>query len=269
MRPGIKVTPAFVVASGGTAYAATKIGSAEIRDNSIRGVDIRSNEVRSSDVKDGALQPRDFAPGTLTSGSKGEKQERADEGDNAPSSLRPRYEIENDLKDKVLVMTSISPTEGKTLLTLSLAFAWKMTNKRILLIDGNFTNPEITNSANPKVYLEDFFKGEANVLISDKKGAIDILCNRGGDTSLLELASHEQIRAKLDWAKLHYDLIIIETAALDDINQSKEWMLFTQDIVGVFEAGQTITEQKKNYISYLKGTGFFMGWVMNKITTKL
>jgi len=180
-----------------------------------------------------------------------------------------RYEIENDLKDKVLVMTSISPTEGKTLLTLSLAFAWKMTNKRILLIDGNFTNPEITNSANPKVYLEDFFKGEANVLISDKKGAIDILCNRGGDTSLLELASHEQIRAKLDWAKLHYDLIIIETAALDDINQSKEWMLFTQDIVGVFEAGQTITEQKKNYISYLKGTGFFMGWVMNKITTKL
>ncbi|MBD8605998.1 hypothetical protein IFT73_03960 [Aeromicrobium sp. CFBP 8757] len=88
MRLGIKVTPAFVVASlalvvvasGGTAYAATKIGSAEIRDNSIRGVDIRSNEVRSSDVKDGALQPRDFAPGTLTSGSKGDKGDTGDAG---------------------------------------------------------------------------------------------------------------------------------------------------------------------------------------------
>lgn len=79
MRPGIKVTPAFVVASlalvvvasGGTAYAATKIGSAEIRNNSIRGVDIRTGEVRGSDVKDGTLKPRDFAPGTLASGSAG------------------------------------------------------------------------------------------------------------------------------------------------------------------------------------------------------
>jgi len=180
-----------------------------------------------------------------------------------------RYEIENDLKDRVLVVTSVSPTEGKTLLALSLAFAWKMTNKKVLLIDGNFTNPEITNSANPKVYLEDFFKGESNVSISEKKGSIDILSNRGGDTSLLELATHEQIRAKLDWAKRYYDLIIIETAALDDINQSKEWMLFTQDIVAIFEAGQTISEQKKNFISYLKGTGFFMGWIMNKTTTKI
>jgi hypothetical protein len=88
MRPGIKVTPAFViaslalvvVASGGTAYAATKIGSAEIRDNSIRGVDIRSNEVRSSDVRDGALRARDFGPGVLASGPKGEKGDKGDAG---------------------------------------------------------------------------------------------------------------------------------------------------------------------------------------------
>jgi hypothetical protein len=81
MRPRIKVTPAVViasfalviVASGGTAYAATKIGSAEIRDNSIRGVDIRNNEIRSSDVKDGALLARDFGPGVLTPGPRGEK----------------------------------------------------------------------------------------------------------------------------------------------------------------------------------------------------
>ena len=80
MRPRIKVTPAVViaslalviVASGGTAYAATKIGSAEIRDNSIRGVDIRSNEIRSSDVKDGALRAKDFGPGVLASGPKGD-----------------------------------------------------------------------------------------------------------------------------------------------------------------------------------------------------
>ena len=81
MRPSIKVTPAFViaslalvvVASGGTAYAATKIGSAEIKDNSIRGVDIKSNEIRSSDVKNGALRAQDFGPGVLQQGPKGDK----------------------------------------------------------------------------------------------------------------------------------------------------------------------------------------------------
>jgi hypothetical protein len=78
MRPAIKVTPsivlaslALVVASGGSAYAATKIGSAEIRDNSIRGVDIKNDEVRSSDVKNGTLRQQDFAPGTLTTGPRG------------------------------------------------------------------------------------------------------------------------------------------------------------------------------------------------------
>lgn len=79
MRPRIKVTPAVViaslalviVASGGTAYAATKIGSAEIRDNSVRSVDIKNDDVRGSDIKDGTLRSQDFAPGTLQRGPAG------------------------------------------------------------------------------------------------------------------------------------------------------------------------------------------------------
>jgi hypothetical protein len=88
MRPAIKVTPAVVLASlavviaasGGTAYAATKIGSADITDNSIRGVDIRTGEVRSSDVKDGSLRARDLAPGTLQAGPKGATGEQGPAG---------------------------------------------------------------------------------------------------------------------------------------------------------------------------------------------
>lgn len=88
MRPGIKVTPAFVVASlalvivasGGTAYAATKIGSSDIRDNSIRSVDIRNNEVRGADVKNGTLRKQDFAPGTLRTGATGATGAKGDTG---------------------------------------------------------------------------------------------------------------------------------------------------------------------------------------------
>ncbi|MET3114115.1 succinoglycan biosynthesis transport protein ExoP [Pedobacter sp. CG_S7] len=179
-----------------------------------------------------------------------------------------RFEIERDLKDKVLVITSIHPSEGKTLIALSLALAWKMTNKKILVIDGNFSNPGITKAATSKIYLEDFFNNQVDLDKNNKSGSIDILGNKGGDTSLLELASHEQIQLKIEEAKNVYDLIIIETAALTNRDQSKEWALFSKNILSVFESGGTITQSKKNYIAYLKETGSFMGWIINKVNSK-
>lgn len=79
MRPSITVTPAVVIASlalviaasGGTAYAATKIGSADVRDNSLRSVDVKNNDLRGSDIKNGTLRSQDFAAGTLKAGPRG------------------------------------------------------------------------------------------------------------------------------------------------------------------------------------------------------
>jgi succinoglycan biosynthesis transport protein ExoP len=179
-----------------------------------------------------------------------------------------RHEIENHLQDKILLITSLNRHEGKTLLSLSLSFAWKMTNKKILLIDGNFSNPTISKASTAKLYLEDFFLEKEMFDMQPRPGSIDVLSNRGGDVSILELASFEEIKSKLDRAKLFYDLIIIETAALDDTNQAKEWLLFSKDAVSVFEAGKVITENNKTYLSYLKETGNFHGWVFNKVPSR-
>jgi len=179
-----------------------------------------------------------------------------------------RHEIENQLQDKILLITSLDRHEGKTLLGLSLSFAWQMTNKRILLIDGNFSNPTISKASTAKFYLEDFLSAPENVNFQTRAASIDVLSNRGGDVSILELASYEQIKAKLEWAKGFYDLIIIETAALDDTNQAKEWLMFSQDSVSVFEAGKVITETNRAFLSYLKDTGNFRGWIFNKVPNK-
>jgi succinoglycan biosynthesis transport protein ExoP len=179
-----------------------------------------------------------------------------------------RHEIENQLEDKLVLITSLDRHEGKTLLSLSLSFAWKMTNKKILLIDGNFSNPAISKASTAKFYLEDFLAEPHNVNFQTKPGTIDVLSNRGGDVSLLELATYEQIKSKLDWAKTFYDLIIIETAALDDTNQAKEWLSFSQNTVSVFEAGKVISEKNRRYLAYLKETGYFRGWIFNKVPNK-
>lgn len=62
---------ALVVALGGTSYAVTQVGSAEIRDGSVRSVDVRNDNLRSADIKDGTLRRSDFADGTLLRGPRG------------------------------------------------------------------------------------------------------------------------------------------------------------------------------------------------------
>lgn len=96
-----KPTPAFVVAVtalfvalGGTSYAVTQIGSADIKDNSvlsrdvkdgtIRSTDIKNGSVYSADIADGSLLRRDFRKGVLPRGAKGAKGATGDQGAQGP-----------------------------------------------------------------------------------------------------------------------------------------------------------------------------------------
>jgi succinoglycan biosynthesis transport protein ExoP len=180
-----------------------------------------------------------------------------------------RFELDLELKNKVLLITSLDVSEGKTMMALSLAFAWKMSNKRVLLIDGNFRKPDLSSSSQSKVYLEDVFRNGVAMNSTTAVSTIDVLCNRGENTSLLEVATKEEISAKLDFLKSIYDIIIVETSTLGEVNQAKEWLLFSTDIVAVFSSGQEITETKSTLINYLKESGSFLGWIFNKTSSKL
>lgn len=76
---GVAVTSLFVAAGGPGATAAVAsrlVGSADIRDGSIRGIDIRDGSLRGADIRDGSLTAADFS-GSLTGppGAPGEKGE--------------------------------------------------------------------------------------------------------------------------------------------------------------------------------------------------
>ncbi|MCM3514882.1 hypothetical protein [Nocardioides sp. P86] len=62
---------ALVVAMGGTSYAAVKISSEDVVNNSLTGQDIKNDSVASIDVKNGTLQAKDFRDGTLVQGPAG------------------------------------------------------------------------------------------------------------------------------------------------------------------------------------------------------
>jgi hypothetical protein len=56
---------------GGSAFAAAKIGSGQIKDNSIKSKDIKNNTVAGKDVHNGSLTAGDFKAGQLPAGSTG------------------------------------------------------------------------------------------------------------------------------------------------------------------------------------------------------
>lgn len=67
-------TIAVFVALGGSSYAAVKVGTREIANNSVRSIDIRKNEVSGSDIRKGQvrgsdLRNNDVSGGDLRNGS--------------------------------------------------------------------------------------------------------------------------------------------------------------------------------------------------------
>ena len=66
MRPSRAISAvAIFVALGGTGYAAATVGSAEIKNNSVRGKDVRNSTLRGRDVKRNSLTGSDVAESRL------------------------------------------------------------------------------------------------------------------------------------------------------------------------------------------------------------
>jgi len=65
----VVATLALFIAIGGSSYAALRIGSRDIRNNSIRSVDVRNNGITSKDVRNRSLRARDVGRDALGGGA--------------------------------------------------------------------------------------------------------------------------------------------------------------------------------------------------------
>ena len=181
-----------------------------------------------------------------------------------------RFEINMALMGgRNLVITSMVEDEGKTLVSLSLVSAYQMMNKKVMLIDGNFLNPAITEITRPKFFIEDYLTGAIPLEHLTMDGNVCVLGNYGNDISLFEIDTEFQISQKLLELKDVFDIIIIEASALSTLNQCKEWIVVADRVLSVYEANTNITHEKKIHVEYLKLLeGTFIGWILNKVTEK-
>jgi polysaccharide biosynthesis transport protein len=177
-----------------------------------------------------------------------------------------RFEVEEAVgQARMVAVTSFEEAEGKTLFALSLANAFVLVNKKVLLIDGNFNNPLATKLAKTEDFLEDYLKDSTHIIAPAYANDVTYLGNHGKEQSLFEIIGEETVRSRLNELRYIYDVIIIDCPPLDTLSQCKEWVAVADKAIAVFECHNTIQLQHKPYLEFLKSRREkFVGWALNR-----
>jgi Mrp family chromosome partitioning ATPase/uncharacterized protein involved in exopolysaccharide biosynthesis len=191
-------------------------------------------------------------------------------------SLRKlRYEIESSGK-KIFLFTSTKKGQGKTTLIQALSYSMSLSKKRILIIDTNFCNNDLTVQLHANPVLEKIVPGKLqtnNALEQVRKLAKDVgagtvfaIGSEGGDYTPSEILPLENILKHLQELTSEYDYIFLEGPPLNDFSDSKELAQYVDGVIAVFSATHIVNQIDKESIAYLKElNGKFCGAILNKV----
>ena len=116
---------------------------------------------------------------------------------------------------KVLVVTSTMPQEGKTLISVNLAIAAVQNGKKSLIIDGDMRNPSVGAVLGLEKNLpglSDYFTGNADaddIIVSS--GEISVITAGSLNSGVSGILSDELMCELMVYLRKTYDLIIIDT----------------------------------------------------------
>lgn len=203
-----------------------------------------------------------------------------------------RYEIES-TGCKIILLTSTKDQEGKTTLLSLLSSIYKKTNKRILIIDSNFANNEITEklditpntnsrflmghlkekrqlngASNSETTVAELNHSDAKPSISQTiHQNIDIIgCKDGYHLPHEHFPDHEPLNKFKDITK-HYDYVYIEGPSLNNYPDSKELAKYVDGVILVSSVESQIKYMDKESMNFLKGLGDkFLGAILNKVS---
>jgi Mrp family chromosome partitioning ATPase/uncharacterized protein involved in exopolysaccharide biosynthesis len=187
-----------------------------------------------------------------------------------------RYEIEKSGK-RVILFTSTEPQQGKTTLIQALSLSLSLSNRKVLIIDTNFCNNDLTMYNNAKPTLENISvktgkldKEEILKYVSPNRFEnVDIIGCRGGDYTPSEILPKDNILEYLPDLLKVYDFILLEGAPLSGFTDTKELAKYADGIIGIFSASLIIKHSDKESIKFFKTVpDKFIGAVLNKISSE-
>jgi polysaccharide biosynthesis transport protein len=187
-----------------------------------------------------------------------------------------RYEIEMTGKH-IFLFTSTKKGEGKTALIQAISHSLSMGKKKVLVIDTNFSNNDLTVQLHGEAILEDIIYDDMQESPAQRikslckevgvgTGEVYMIGSRGGDYTPTEVLPRENILTKLQMLIPEFDYIFLEGPPLNDFSDSRELARYVDGVIAVFSAVRVIKQIDKESINFFKElNGKFCGSVLNKI----
>lgn len=168
-----------------------------------------------------------------------------------------------------LVITSGTPSEGKTTVALNLAAVIAESSQRVLLIDADLRRPRVASYSNldASTGVTDVLVGEADLSEAIQPlgdSGVDVLTAGGIAPNPGELLASPQMQHILEYGKEHYDAVIIDTAPLLVVADALALTSITDGLVLVARADRTRKSDLQRSLETAEAAGAeVLGLVLN------
>ncbi|MBS1745375.1 MAG: AAA family ATPase [Bacteroidetes bacterium] len=221
-----------------------------------------------------SLKNKDLAEVVANTSTITDKLEKNRENKFRESLRKLRYEIESSGK-KVFLFTSTKKGQGKTTLIQALSYSLSLSKKKVLIIDTNFCNNDLTVQLKGTPVLEKIIADEGddhlldeiqNASVNVRTGMIYVIGCSGGDYTPSEILPAHHLLQHLHKLTDVYDFIFLEGPPLNDFSDSKELTQYVDGVVAIFSAKHMIKQIDKESINFFKNlNGKFCGSVLNMV----
>ena len=190
----------------------------------------------------------------------------------AVRTLRTSLQLLNiDKPSKTILVTSSVPKEGKSTVSINLAFAMGQLSK-VLLIDTDLRRPTIGTQFN----LPGFQPGVANLIagthsleeciVTDEMSGIDIICAGTMPPNPQELLASDSFKALMQDLKSRYEHIIVDSAPTQAVSDAIVVSKVCDSVVYVVKADSTSDKLISNGLSRFLQVGHRVdGVVLNQV----
>ena len=178
-----------------------------------------------------------------------------------------------DKEPQVILVSSSSPQEGKTITSTNIAIAMAQSGNKVVLIDCDLRRPKVH-----KLFGIKKDEGMTNLLVGNRKINDVIFETKIPDLYVIpsgpippnpsEILGSRRMKELLDKLRLDFNKIIIDSPPIAAVTDSSILAKSADGVVLVVRAGETAREIVKNGVEQLKGIGaHVLGAVLNGVDT--